>query len=156
VVARPPAQIPALRRAEVRRQDRWEPGCGRPASSTIRALVAGQVPNPVPKGVNSMLCWPHLTYRPHQRSSCLDLRWGRRLSEPQELARRYSGKLFKLFGALPPIRPTSTWRPSPAYAQPRLGSPRPTFAIASLTPSRLSAHRRFALDSPPAGSCSIV
>ena len=55
VAAPRPAQIPAQRRAEVRRQVRSGPGYGRRASSTIRALGVGQVLNPVPPAANSML-----------------------------------------------------------------------------------------------------
>jgi hypothetical protein len=55
VAAPRPAQIPAQRRAEVRRQVRSGPGYGRRASSTIRALGVGQVLNPVPPAAKSML-----------------------------------------------------------------------------------------------------
>ena len=48
-------QIPAQRRAEARRKVLSGPGCGRRASSTIRALGVGQLLNLVVLAANSMV-----------------------------------------------------------------------------------------------------
>ena len=50
------AQIPAQRRAEARRQVLSGRGCGRRASSTIRALGVGQLLNLVVLAANLMVC----------------------------------------------------------------------------------------------------